>query len=342
MNKGKNNKRFKIWLSVLSIIIISIGVFFYMLLWNSSYTVPQAKISASILDDIKKSYNQDLVLELNTEDLNGIINMYFKSSKSFGKVTIKGVHSDILDNNLKLYIPIRYNGYNLLLSSEGQLLYKDNKVIYKPDYFKAGKISLPKSMVLDKLKSKLKKGIAIENDNIAIDKSFFILDIKNVEIKNNKVLVSVQKPSVTLEEKLKSLQQGLKVPGAAESSSTNSKGDNSSDQELNKGKSNSTEEVISSNKNSSERNEALDRINSGLGAAMSSVSTGGQKAVISQMISVVNTMKSNPSYNPYAAESSVRSIYKNLTPKEKSELKSAVFSNVDGDSVNIVAKIMGM
>lgn len=343
----------------------AIGIFSYMVFWNSSTSYPVEKVSSTLINKIGESSVNGALLKLNNEDINAIIGMYFKIDKTFGNITVKGVHGDILDNSIKLNIPIKYKGFNFMMTSEGKLEVKDKDIVYIPSYFKVGKVNLPKAFVLEKLQKHLVKGTAIKDNNIIINKNILPLEIKSIEIKNKEVYIDLEKASGSLEKKIISLYKnikdslGVKVTGDSSNTSSNnsntSLNSSSSDNSNNKLSSessngsgnsssseNSSKDKSTNSESSSKREQALSRINSGLSAAMSSVSTGSQRAVIGQMQSVVNTMAGNPSYNPYSASGSIKASYKGLSAKEKTELKSAVFSNVDGDSVNIILSMLGM
>jgi hypothetical protein len=345
MSKIKNRKKISIFLSIALSIIILCSVFFILLFSNSSYSESDIKISSKLIDKIRESQKQGTTLELNNEELNQVKNMYFKKEMTSGSITVKGIYPHILNNNLKLYIPISYRGYNLLVSSEGKLILGNNNIEYKPLYFKVGNIKLPNSLVLNKLKSHLTKGVSIDNEIIALDKAMIPLKIKSLEIKDNKILLGIEKASTTIEERLKSIE--AKVKGSLQGSSANLSGKDTQGNSASEKSSESSEKEPASTgssqsvKTTAETDQALDRIGGSLNSAMSSVSTGGQKAVISQMISVANSMKGNPNANPYAYAGSVRAAYNTLSPQEKAELKSAVFSNVNGTDVNIVSKMLG-
>lgn len=344
MIKTKNKKKISIFVSVAVVVIVLVGLFFISLFSNSTYTESDIKISAQLIDKIRDAQKQGATLQLNDEELNQIKNMYFKKEMTSGSITVKGIYPHILNNSLKIYIPISYKGYNLLVSSEGNLILKNNNIEYKPSYFKVGNITVSNSLVLNKLKSHLTKGISVNDEAIVLDKNMIPLIIKSLQIKDNKLLLGLEKSSTAIEDKLKAIED--KVKSSLQGSSSNLSGkDTKQSSTSQKGAESSKEESSAggssqSTKNTVEMNQALDRINSGLSAAMSSVSTSSQKAVISEMISATSSMKDNPSMNPYAAAGSVRAIYNKLSSSEKSELKSAVLSNVNGSDVNIVMKMI--
>lgn len=340
------DKKLKICLSIILpitlILIITVSAVFS----KGSYKPSITKMPYTVVDKVKAVLINGHSVELKEDELNSVIDLFFKEEKVYNNLKIKGVDATLTDNKLQLYIPVHYKGINLLLISEGTLSYESNKLYYKPIYFKVGKMKLPKNYVLEKLKSRLNKAITVENGSIAVDKSSIPVNIKTVAIKDSKIIIDVEKSSVSLQDKLKSMPKiissiinalGIKSDSIAEKENKVGK----ENTETKTQPSNNTEKVIMDNKNSPERDAALNSVATGLYAAMGSVSTGGQRAVISQMISVIDSMKGNPSYNPYSASGSVRSAYSKLSAEEKQQLKSAVFSNIDMGAVNILSRMMG-
>jgi hypothetical protein len=343
MNNVKKVKIIKIILSIFGLIIFSSAIFIYALLWNSSYDTPKVKVSSTLVDEIMLAQKQGKTLEVNNEKFNELISMYIKPG-SFSGVTIKGIGGEITGDSVKLNMPVNVKGFNLFLSSQGNLSYKDNKVQYKPLYFKVGKITLPRSFTMNKLKAHLPKGMLVDSDSIYVDKSAIPIKLHNIYAKNNQLFIVVDKTVNNLEEQAKAavekattLQKGSNGTSSASNSAGSSTGF-----PVQGGTSSGISQSDSKNSaNPTEMDSALNRISSGLNSATGSVSSGSGKAVISQVISVVNSMKGNPSANPYEYAGSVRASYSKLSPSEKAELKSAIFSNVNGSDVNVVSKILG-
>lgn len=347
MNKKLNNRGLKVVLSIIVSIIIIITIILLMIFSNSSYKPSVTKMSYTLIDKVKQAVTKGDTLELNQEEINELADVYFKETKKIKSIEVKGVDIVIQNSNIEFYIPINYKGFQLLLSSQGELSYKENQINYKLLFFKIGKVNLPKNFVLEKLKQNMKTGIVVKDGYISIDKGFIPLGIKSLEVKNNKIQIGLEKAAINLEEKIKSISNAFsnkdntlkaKTEDVVKNEGNEGTKENSQEKAANY---NNTEKIILDNKNSPERNKALDRVNSGLDAAMGSVSTGNQKVVIGQVISVVNTMKGNPGYNPYTASSSVKGAYKNLSTEEKQQLKAAIISNVDMEAVNLLINMLG-
>ncbi|MDW8802588.1 hypothetical protein P8V03_15680 [Clostridium sp. A1-XYC3] len=340
MNKIINCKKFKLCVGIIVLAALLI-TFFKLLFWNSSYTMEKTKVSASFVDKVTKSQKQGETLKLDKEELNQAISMYIKEEKSSGNIRIKGIQGDIVNGNLKLYVPTSYKGINLLITSEGKLSYEENKVVYTPLYFKAGKITLPKDFVMAKLKDKSKDKISIENGTIAVKEEILPIKINSIEVKNDEIFVGMKKVSNIIEEKIKDIQNNIKDALKNNNLTEDNASKSNLENNTSSGETKGNDAPSENTKNLSQRDEALDRINNGLSAAGGSVSTGGQKAVISSMISAINSMKGNPSANPYSAAGGVRAVYNKLSQQEKTELKAAVFSNINGTDINIVSSMIG-
>lgn len=339
MNKYKLRRKTITIIAIIVVICSFLGAMLKLLLWNSSYEVTQVKVSSSFVSKVISSEKNGSILQLNKDELNEAISIYFKKGKNLKGIEIKGISGDIKDNKIIFYIPINYKGVNLLTSSEGELTYSKDRIEYKPLYFKVGKIPLYNTFVMNQIKGYVKDGVSIENNIIAISKNIIPLQIKDIELKENKVFLELKESS--------NVQDKLKNAGISEDKkvmeTTDEKGALTENNLPTSGK----ETVENPNQGSTEakqsvtqRNEALDRIAGGLNSAMSSVTTDNQKAVISVMISKIEDMKGNPNADPYSAAGSVKAVYRKLSSQEKLELKSAVFSNINGSDVNMVSSMM--
>ncbi|MBC2581557.1 hypothetical protein [Clostridium sp. DJ247] len=339
----KNRKILKIVLSILILIIVFCSVFLYLLSWNSSYKASEEKVSVQLIGKIQKARIDGTVLEINKDELNEIIDMYFKGEKTVRGVSIKGIDGEILNNSIKVYIPSSYKGMNFLLTSEGTIAYKDNKVIYKPLYFKIGKINLPQNLVINKLSTYMKGTMAVKDNSIVIDSSAFPLKIKSLEVKNSSIYIGMEKLTTDLEAKLKSIVNNINgsIDNSKQKEETRDTTNQNNSTQTETSSNNTNSSGSSAPKSTAEMDTALNRISEGLNNASASVSTGAQKAVISEMISVINSMKGNPNANPYNYAGSVRGQYNKLSSQEKAQLKAAVFSNINGSDITIVSNILG-
>lgn len=341
----KSKRNLALLISILLILLVAI--FVKQIFWNSSYSSSEYKFSVQLFDKIIKAQSEGSTAELTKDEVNQIICLYFKEYRK-GDLIVKSVEAEPENDSMRFYVPVSYKGFNVLMNSQGNISINDGKLKYTPEYFKAGKITLPKSYILKKLNEKLKNGADVEGNSIAINIKELPVGIKSISVKDKKLLVTLEKREFNIEDmlkgKLSSIKNFIGDSSAIKESSSYTKINSGSNTSKVNGK--STEEDAESKNDtgasspvSSQKQQALDNVVGGLNAASASVSTGAQKAVISQMISVVSSMKDS-SYNPYSEESSVRAAYGQLSQAEKTELKAAVFSNVDTSQTSILANMI--
>lgn len=347
----KNSKRSKkpIFLIVIIVLILAAAALAKLTFWQSSYSPAKYKFSVGLFDKIIKAQDTGGTAELTKDEVNQIISLYFKEYRG-SDITVKAVEADFNGDNMKFYIPVTYKNFNVLLTSEGSISRENDNIKYTPQYFKVGKITLPKSYAMEKLKSKLKNSATVDGDSIMVSTKGFPVGITALSVKNEKLLVTLEKRQLNIEDILKGKLDSIRdlIKNYSSIKNLNLPTKTNGENEKTAGETSTVNSTGTSNANassgsssgSSERQQALGKVLSGLSAASGSVSTGGQKAVISQMMSVVGNMK-DPSYNPYSAEGSVRAMYGKLSPSEKTQLKAAVFSNVDTSSAGILANMIG-
>ncbi|WP_123054634.1 hypothetical protein [Clostridium sp. JN-1] len=291
-------------LAFVTILIIAVVVFFALLFSGSSYRADKVELSSDLINKMQIAALQTGTIELNGDELNQIINMYF-TPKKYSNITVKGIKSEIVGSDVNFYIPVNYKGLNLLMKVSGNLTY-DYGINYKVSNVSLGKIPVPKKLFLDIVRSKAGNRAAVKDDTIYIDKSKIPVSIKSIDVEDSKMIINVEKLTDQIKNKLQSMV-------GQTSSGTGS---------------------------SAQVNKSLDRISGKLNAALNSVDTQGEKAVISSMISSVNKMKSNSNGSPDDYASQVKVLYRKLSESEKQKVKTAVFSNVDGNDLDIVKSMI--
>lgn len=304
MSKSSRKKGLLAFITILVIVIV---LFFALLFSGSSYSADKVDLSSELINKMQVAAIQTGTVELNGDELNQIINMYF-TPKKYSNITVKGIKSEIAGSDVNFNIPINYKGLNLLAKVSGNLTY-DYGINYKVSKVNVGKIPVPKKLFLDKLESKIGNKVAVKDDTIYIDKSNIPISIKSIDVKNSKMTISVEKLTDQIKNKLQSMAGQLG-------------------------------QTSSSTVDSAQVNKSLSKISTQLNAALNSVNTQGEKAVISNMISSVNKMKSNPSASPGNYASEVKKLYEKLSDSERQKVKTAVFSNVDGNDLNIVKSMI--
>lgn len=337
MKSSKKGKKI-VFLIVLLALIAAVSVFGKLVFWQSSYSVPKYKFSVGLFDKIIKAQDSGGTAELTEDEVNQVISLYSKEYKS-GSITVKAVQAGLEGDKIKFYIPSSYKSFNVLLTSEGSISKEKDKIKYTPDYFKVGKITLPKSYVMEKLSGRLKDRAAVEQDSVVFSTKGIPVGITALSVKDDKLLVTLEKRQIDIENMLKGQFDSLKDIVKDLNLFTKTNGGTSAGSET--GKTGGGTGSTSKNETSSGNDQQdFSGVIKGLNAASGSVSTGAQKFVIAQMMSVVGNM-SNSSYNPRSAEGSIRAAYGKLSPQEKSQLKSAILSNVDTSSAEMLYNMMG-
>ncbi|KAJ48710.1 hypothetical protein BD780_000070 [Clostridium tetanomorphum] len=304
---------------------------------------------------------------LNSKELNNIFAVVYKNNKKLDNIVIKTPEAYVKEDKIGIKIPVEIKGMEFIASSEGTLKYENDNVIYTPEFFKVGKLNLPKNFVINKIKEFKNLGITVEDGNIKLNKNKIPFSIKDLYIENGTLTISMNKFSsntlfkhrnnVKIElSKLKEqlILQREKSPSEEEKREidkiiTQIEKDNPSQQLLDKvnrqikENNNISQEIKEAqNKNNSDKVQALSRVRDGLSKAMGQTGSEEGKKIIGMMISTINKMISDAAYDYNGDAVAVRSIYSKLSPQKKASFKSAIFSNVDGGSIMELRNAFGI
>lgn len=296
-----------IFLIIIILLILAAAIFAKLIFWKSDYSPPEYKFSAVLFNKIIKAQTEGSTAELTGNEVNQIISLYFKEYEK-GNLVVKSIESDIQDKTFGFYIPVSYKGLNVLINSQGSISANNSTLKYTPDYFKVGKITIPKAYVLKELGKRLGDKADIEENSIILDIKELPVTITSIGVKNTKLLVTFEKRDFNIEDLLKGKLGSMK---------------------------NSIGKLNSSTSNSVKNSQVIDNVVSKLNSVSNSLSTEAEKTVMSKMISVVENMKES-SYEPYSEESNVKAAYEKLSESEKLEFKKAVFSKIDTSEINIL------
>lgn len=370
-------KLFKFIVIFLIIIAVVFGTVYTLALSKGNYTKGNSSSIAGI-NKIRQAEKKGTAVSINSTELNDILSILYKNPKKKGNITIKTPEGFLQDKYIGVKIPALYKEKEILLYTKGILEYKNEKIIYNPESFKLGKLSLPKSFVINMLKNYAGDNLIIENGNIEINKklipfSITYLDInngiltmkvdkfmegslfnneKNVKIELDKVkeqLNTLKNKTSNAEEKKKIektinlINEGLKKPSNDLLNKVKQElkniGNEIKNQQSKKEINNSVEDI---EKNNSSKVAALSKISGQLSGAMGSAGSAGGEQIIGIMASCSSNMAANPSYNYGGDVAAVKSIYSKLNPQQKAAVKAAIFSNVDSGSINELRNAFGM
>lgn len=202
MSKSNGKKGLLVFIGIL---IIAVVVFLGMLFSGASYTASKVGLSSGVIDKLQTAILQTGTVDLNSDELNQIINMNFEAKK-YSSLTVKGIKSEIEGSNVSFNIPVNYKGINLLVRVKGNLTY-DSGINYKVLKVYAGKIPVSKKLLLEKIDNKLGSKAAVKDDTIHINSVSIPVTIKSIDVRDSKMTVSVEKLTDQIKNKLQSMER---------------------------------------------------------------------------------------------------------------------------------------
>jgi hypothetical protein len=299
---------------------------------------------ATVIDKVKTAQLKGGTLELTEEDLNAVVKPIVNRGIQKGNITVKDAYVDIVDGKVGVYALTKYNNTEVLLNTVGEVKIEGDKVVFTPASFKAGKLALPKALVMDQLKKFSNDTAVITEDRIEIPKEKLPLNIESLSVGEDKIITQVKKFNTSsifspiVDENKTADNKAVEDPkGTSNSTIQNNQGKQSSSKVS---KNQSTAKNSTLNASIEKRRVLLKKISSQLSAARGAVSGSQEKAVISTAISAVNKMAQNPAGG--IITNGLRSKYNQLTPEQKSRVKTAIFNNVDMGAAAELAKLFGM
>lgn len=199
-NSRKHRK--SVFLVIIIVLILAAVAFGKLIFWESSYSPPKYKFSLELFNKMLGAQSTGGTAELTKDEVNQIISLYFQEYRG-NDVIVKAVEADFSGDKMKFYIPMTYKDFDVLVTSEGSISKESDKIKYTPDYFKVGKITLPKAYVLKELSGKLKNTAAVEQNSIVIDTKEIPVGITALSVKNEKLLVTLEKRQLNIEDMLR-------------------------------------------------------------------------------------------------------------------------------------------
>ncbi|WP_338432734.1 hypothetical protein [Clostridium tyrobutyricum] len=330
MNRTKRSIKKAVILIIVAIIVV-IVCFVALIFSNSSYSAKQYKFSNNIFDKIIEAQKAGTTVSFNTEELNESIAPFIKENMTSGDAVVRGVNAEIKDSTLKFYIPASYKNFKFLLTTEGKVSYNSDNIIYDPLYFKIGKISIPKSYVINELSGRLGDSVRIQDNKINVSSELLPIKIKSIDIKGGQLNIHTDTTSMTIQERLNWFNNVIKQSGNA---GTVNKfiekfmdGSNISSSISSGTNSNTGTGAASSNSASAGSTQSgSTQSNTQKGNKTSESSTGGADEVISEISSAISSQDKS-------ALSSIQEKYNKLSSSEQQKVKSSVSSMVGPENM---------
>jgi uncharacterized protein YpmS len=328
MNRTKRSIKKAVILIIVAIIVV-IVCFVALIFSNSSYSAKQYKFSNNIFDKIIEAQKAGTTVSFNTEELNESIAPFIKENMTSGDAVVRGVNAEIKDSTLKFYIPASYKNFKFLLTTEGKVSYNSDNIIYDPLYFKIGKISIPKSYVINELSGRLGDSVRIQDNKINVSSELLPIKIKSIDIKGGQLNIHTDTTSMTIQERLNWFNNVIKQSGNAGTvnkfiekfmdGSSISSNISSGASSTGTGSSNSTS--AGSTQSGSTQSSTQK------GNKTSENSTGGADEVISEISSAISSKDKS-------SLGSIQEKYNKLSPADQQKVRAAVTSMVGSENIS--------
>lgn len=324
----------KIWKMVLSILLIFLIICIvgavFMFDKNDYKKVNSTSIKP--IEKLRGAQKNGNTISLTSEEVNNISSIIYKNKRQIGSIMLDTPEVFLDDDNVAVKVPVIYKNKEVIISSKGKVLLDKGDILYKAEYFKIGKMRIPKKVVLDKLNNFKGKGISISDDNIKIDKKKSPFTIKNLSVKGSVL-------NITMENPLKNI---LSKKGTNKKTELNTKDQKNKNLSVNKQQGRNIQNKNFNVQNNSARANALSSLAGQLANASGTAGSGKGQQIIGIMISAANNMMANPNYDYSGDAAAAKSIYSTLSAKEKQALKGVIYSNVDTSNVDKIQSTFGI
>lgn len=303
-------KKIKAWQIAIAVVVLIIIIFISLvrqLTWGSNYFSFEVTPIGNTTGKITAAEKKGGIVELGEAEINGIIKAMIKENKSIAGATIKNIYAKINDNKVNMYAYIDYKRIKIMASCVGSLTYDNNLVRFTPDEFRIGRIKIPKDKVYKRLMAISNNDIEIKDGNINISRDAIPFDFKAMDIKGDRVALTIEKIAVAQEaSKSSSVSTGGKSSGAVS------------------------------------KTDLLKRARAQLNGVYSDVSSQKSKDMIKRIQSTMSKMIENPSYSYTADVNAVKAMKAQLSSEEKEKLQDAVLDNMDTRTIKELRRTFGV
>lgn len=290
---------------IIILIAVGLGYLSYALFWTGTAQNRESNSISNVVGKVLTAQKNNQPVELNSADVNGILSGAVKEGIEKGGITTNSAYCDIKNGEIKLYSPVTFKGFDFLLSTNGKLGYENDVIVFTPSSFYVGKLLLPKKIVMSNLSKYNNNNLRINDDRFEISKNILPFSIKSLEVKNDIILVGVNK-----------------IINISGSISGNTGGGT----------------VLGSEKASKLLRDAKDQ----LSRVYEAVKSNKAKEIVKSIENVVNKMIENAKYSYSKDAKSIRDKYNSLSIEEKIDLGKAIISNMSSEVIEFVRSTFGV
>jgi hypothetical protein len=291
---------------IIILFTILLGLCIYTIhsaLWIGSSVEFETKPTFSSISDFK-SMAAEKTISLTTEDIDNLMKLYLLNIEKEGVLQIENVTSRIEDNKISFYVSIKYHNIKLMVSTNGSLEYDDTLLCYYPNYFKLGKLPLPKTFIYRVMKKYAAVNTEMGRIEFKLEKLPF--KVESMEVKKDKLeIISNDKADITSPE-ADNIKKNITPP----------KNDNEG-----------------SDTDNTYKKDLLKRTTSQLDNVYSAAKTNNEKQLILLLKNVIDKMMQNENYAFKDEATGILARYENLTTSEKEDLQDAILTNMDMETL---------
>lgn len=345
----KKKRKFKILVSILIIIILLVCTSAYLVFWDGTPDIAENQ-SINLVEELRAKQVSGGTLEVTEGDLNSTFKNLFDKPVSKGGVTINGAYVRIGNNKLTLFAQIKYKNMSIVPNITGSIDYENDRLVFKISSVKLGKLSIPKSVLINRLKVYSSIDINIDENRIEISKFLLPFNTNDIYLSDGKIIAQIAKSPL------------LQVNAAAGNNSNNQnitvkKGEQNSVYKAEAGyqKVNTSSGNNQSNKDSMANAQtpstvklppaqlaSLNRVSGQLNNVISDVHTDTEKQMMKKIQNVVRAVSADPNYAYQGQANEVKAWYISLKPEEKVRVKDAILNNVNVIEILKLVNIFGV
>lgn len=165
-------KILKIIISFLIFVICILGIIFFLITKDNDFIPDTHANPKDIIFRIIKSSINDQAIDVTQDELNTFIECIGLKYSHHPNLTIKNIYIALKggnDNNIAIYLPVKYNGVDLLLRSNAYVYTSNDKIVLQINDLKAGVMPMPVSVLMNILSSSSNENIQINGNKIYLN-----------------------------------------------------------------------------------------------------------------------------------------------------------------------------